>query len=515
MGPALSYGWPATERIRPAAPAISRAYPVTADVASRTVSPGLACAAIISVLEQSGAQRGETPLPSLGFPPRRLRSSALGSLPGPGRIRRGWRGWVQAWVGAPVSPGRPLRFGYLCFAPRAAYGRFAAVPVVWDVRESCGAVRPARGLAGGCSPGGSATHCGDIPVSPPGPRTGVLPPFRWFGTFRGRQGPSGPHRGLAGGAFTLGLSPAGGAAPVLPGYLLGAAWDIPVLLSDTAHKLARLIYAMLRYGQEYVDAGAEYYERTTNDSISSGRCARPSAGRHNWTTNWRQCPTPGTAPRTHLPARQPPRQPPREDVGWWGVKNGRKQQDGTAPPESGGIIRRDSAEVREPHCWLKVGEVKEIHEMKGAGRPGEGVCRGVFSMAGLPLPVVWGGLVACFLGLFAVLPEALVFPASGASHPRCPVVFGRPSGLAFRAAWRAAFCPYCPAFSGPEGGVGDPGRGDFSPGRKKRTCVKKVRGGIQLRVVGFTRSDLCNERPFRTDVSICTICKYGPDRAPV
>ncbi len=35
----------------------------------------------------------------------------------------------------------------------------------------------------------------------------------------------------------------------------------PKAITATAHKLARLIYAMLRYGQEYVDAGAEYYER--------------------------------------------------------------------------------------------------------------------------------------------------------------------------------------------------------------------------------------------------------------
>ena len=77
------------------------------------------------------------------------------------------------------------------------------------------------------------------------------------------------------------------------------------------------------------------------------------------------------------------------------------------------------------------------------------------------------------------------------------------------------FCPFCPAFSGPEGGAGDPGRGGFSPDRRKRTCVKKVRGGIQLRVVGFTRSALCNERSFRTDVSICTICRYGSARAGV
>ena len=34
----------------------------------------------------------------------------------------------------------------------------------------------------------------------------------------------------------------------------------PKAITATARKLARLIYTMLRYGQEYVDAGAEYYE---------------------------------------------------------------------------------------------------------------------------------------------------------------------------------------------------------------------------------------------------------------
>ena len=34
----------------------------------------------------------------------------------------------------------------------------------------------------------------------------------------------------------------------------------PKVITATAHKLARLIYSMLRYGQDYVDAGAEYYE---------------------------------------------------------------------------------------------------------------------------------------------------------------------------------------------------------------------------------------------------------------
>ena len=34
----------------------------------------------------------------------------------------------------------------------------------------------------------------------------------------------------------------------------------PKAITATAHKLARIIYSMLRYGQQYVDAGAEYYE---------------------------------------------------------------------------------------------------------------------------------------------------------------------------------------------------------------------------------------------------------------
>ncbi len=34
----------------------------------------------------------------------------------------------------------------------------------------------------------------------------------------------------------------------------------PKAITATAHQLARLIYSMLRFGQDYVDAGAEYYE---------------------------------------------------------------------------------------------------------------------------------------------------------------------------------------------------------------------------------------------------------------
>ena len=35
----------------------------------------------------------------------------------------------------------------------------------------------------------------------------------------------------------------------------------PKAITATAHKLARIIYSMLRYGKQYVDAGAEYHER--------------------------------------------------------------------------------------------------------------------------------------------------------------------------------------------------------------------------------------------------------------
>jgi transposase len=35
---------------------------------------------------------------------------------------------------------------------------------------------------------------------------------------------------------------------------------VPKAITATAHKLARMIYSILRYGNEYVDAGAEYYD---------------------------------------------------------------------------------------------------------------------------------------------------------------------------------------------------------------------------------------------------------------
>jgi transposase len=41
----------------------------------------------------------------------------------------------------------------------------------------------------------------------------------------------------------------------------------PAAITATAHKLARLIYSMLRHGTAYVDAGQDYYEREYQDRV--------------------------------------------------------------------------------------------------------------------------------------------------------------------------------------------------------------------------------------------------------
>lgn len=48
---------------------------------------------------------------------------------------------------------------------------------------------------------------------------------------------------------------------------LRARRDTPIAITATAHKLARLIYRMLKYGEEYVDVGQETYEAKYRDSI--------------------------------------------------------------------------------------------------------------------------------------------------------------------------------------------------------------------------------------------------------
>ena len=74
----------------------------------------------------------------------------------------------------------------------------------------------------------------------------------------------------------------------------------PKAVTATAHKLARLIYSMLRYGQEYVDAGAEYYESQYQHRAL--RAAKRRAAQ--WATNWCLYPMPRDTPRTHLLAHQ-------------------------------------------------------------------------------------------------------------------------------------------------------------------------------------------------------------------
>ena len=52
----------------------------------------------------------------------------------------------------------------------------------------------------------------------------------------------------------------------------------------TAHKLARIIYSMLRYDRDYGDASAEFYE----GSIVSDPFGLPNVGKRNWAINWPQ-----------------------------------------------------------------------------------------------------------------------------------------------------------------------------------------------------------------------------------
>ena len=41
----------------------------------------------------------------------------------------------------------------------------------------------------------------------------------------------------------------------------------PEAITATAHKLARLVYAMLKYGRDYMDAGQDYYERQYRERV--------------------------------------------------------------------------------------------------------------------------------------------------------------------------------------------------------------------------------------------------------
>ena len=196
---------------------------------------------------------------------------------------------------APAHPGRLL--GWPAFALRAAYRRFAALPVVWDVRERCGGRRARTGGAQGVFlPGALPRRCPRRPILAPSRDGAVFVPrgaYRRFACLPVVQDvwepcrASRPAQGGAGSAF-----PRGSPLPIAQRRsFLGAcwvpAWDIPVLLSDTAHKLATLIYTMLRYGQEYVDPGAEYHDRSSrwrwlarpvvNSGRRTGRLSHPAS----------------------------------------------------------------------------------------------------------------------------------------------------------------------------------------------------------------------------------------------
>ena len=42
---------------------------------------------------------------------------------------------------------------------------------------------------------------------------------------------------------------------------------VPKAITAMAHRLARLVYRMLKYGQEYVDRGAQYYEQRHREQL--------------------------------------------------------------------------------------------------------------------------------------------------------------------------------------------------------------------------------------------------------
>ena len=70
----------------------------------------------------------------------------------------------------------------------------------------------------------------------------------------------------------------------------------PKAITATAHKLARIIYAMLRYGQQYVDAGAEHYERQHHQRALRATTRRAALLGYSWSQSpepeTRACPSP-------------------------------------------------------------------------------------------------------------------------------------------------------------------------------------------------------------------------------
>jgi len=66
---------------------------------------------------------------------------------------------------------------------------------------------------------------------------------------------------------------------------LKARLGAPKAITATAHKLARLIYRMLRFGTDYVDRGQDYYERRYQSRVISHLVRRAEALGYTLTRN--------------------------------------------------------------------------------------------------------------------------------------------------------------------------------------------------------------------------------------
>ena len=129
--------------------------------------------------------------------------------------------------------------------------------------------------------------------------------------------------------------------------------------------------------------------------------------------------------------------------------------------------------------------------------------------------VVWGGLWACFPGPFSGPPEALVCPVSGASPPMLPRGRGVPLRASRKAGLEGCFFALFARRFPVRRGRRRPRAGRKIAGPRKTDLCKKSARGYPATGCGVVRSALCNERSFRTDVSICTIFSYGSARAGV
>ena len=50
----------------------------------------------------------------------------------------------------------------------------------------------------------------------------------------------------------------------------------PKAITATAHKIAKIVYNMLKYGKQYVDIGAEYYENEYRQRVLKNLSKRAS-----------------------------------------------------------------------------------------------------------------------------------------------------------------------------------------------------------------------------------------------